>query len=67
MKCPRCQHENPPHAKFCLECGARVAPTCTKCRRGDLLRGLMNQLNNGLCSEVDMRHIAELLNEVYEE
>ncbi len=20
MKCPRCQHENPPQAKFCLEC-----------------------------------------------
>ena len=22
MKCPRCQQENPPQAKFCLECGA---------------------------------------------
>src|SRR5437773_7535940 len=32
MKCPRCQHENPPQAKFCLECGARVALICTKCR-----------------------------------
>jgi class 3 adenylate cyclase/tetratricopeptide (TPR) repeat protein len=32
MKCPRCQHENPPQAKFCLECGARVALTCAKCR-----------------------------------
>ncbi len=32
MKCPRCQHENPPQANFCLECGARVALTCTKCR-----------------------------------
>ena len=21
MQCPRCQHENPHHAKFCLECG----------------------------------------------
>jgi class 3 adenylate cyclase/ribosomal protein L40E len=31
MKCPRCQHENPPHAKFCLECGASLAPVCTKC------------------------------------
>jgi hypothetical protein len=31
MKCPRCQHENPPQAKFCLECGARVALTCPKC------------------------------------
>jgi class 3 adenylate cyclase len=32
MKCPRCQHENPPHAKFCLECGARLAPVCAKCQ-----------------------------------
>ena len=32
MKCPQCQHENPLHAKFCLECGARIALTCTKCR-----------------------------------
>ena len=32
MQCPRCQHENPSQAKFCLECGARVALTCTKCR-----------------------------------
>jgi Double zinc ribbon len=24
MKCPRCQQDNPPHAKFCLECGAPV-------------------------------------------
>jgi two-component system, NtrC family, sensor kinase len=22
MQCPRCQHDNPSHAKFCLECGA---------------------------------------------
>ena len=32
MRCPRCQHDNPAHAKFCLECGARLALTCTKCR-----------------------------------
>ncbi|MGH7770979.1 MAG: adenylate/guanylate cyclase domain-containing protein, partial [Candidatus Binatia bacterium] len=31
MKCPRCQHENPPQAKFCLECGARLALACSKC------------------------------------
>src|SRR3989338_8185608 len=31
MQCPRCRHENPPQAKFCLECGARVALTCAKC------------------------------------
>jgi len=27
MKCPRCQHENPPQAKFCLECGTPFAAT----------------------------------------
>jgi len=32
MQCPRCQHDNPAPAKFCLECGARLALTCTKCR-----------------------------------
>jgi class 3 adenylate cyclase/tetratricopeptide (TPR) repeat protein len=31
MQCPRCQHENPLHAKFCLECGARFAAACTHC------------------------------------
>src|SRR5215470_2660352 len=24
MKCPRCQQHNPPHAMFCLQCGAPV-------------------------------------------
>jgi class 3 adenylate cyclase/tetratricopeptide (TPR) repeat protein len=31
MQCPRCQHENPPQAKFCLECGARFAHRCSQC------------------------------------
>jgi two-component system, NtrC family, sensor kinase len=28
MKCPRCQHENPSHAKFCLECGVSFSNKC---------------------------------------
>src|SRR5262245_22314412 len=32
MKCPRCQHENPVQAKFCLECGVRLSPVCAKCQ-----------------------------------
>src|SRR5262249_929967 len=32
MKCPRCQHENPLHAKFCLDCGDRLALACIKCQ-----------------------------------
>jgi class 3 adenylate cyclase/predicted ATPase len=31
MKCPRCQHENPPQAKFCLECGTALALKCSVC------------------------------------
>src|SRR5574338_1543792 len=31
MKCPRCQQENPPQAKFCLECATALALRCTSC------------------------------------
>jgi class 3 adenylate cyclase len=31
MKCPRCQVENRPQAKFCEECGASLARTCANC------------------------------------
>jgi double zinc ribbon protein len=31
MKCPRCQQENPPQAKFCLECAAPLALRCAYC------------------------------------
>ncbi|MBI2202476.1 MAG: zinc ribbon domain-containing protein [Candidatus Rokubacteria bacterium] len=31
VKCPRCTHANPAAAKFCSECGARLAATCAHC------------------------------------
>ena len=31
MKCPRCQQDNPTHARFCLGCGARLALACGAC------------------------------------
>jgi predicted ATPase/class 3 adenylate cyclase len=31
MKCPRCQHENRPQAKFCEECAAPLALNCANC------------------------------------
>src|ERR1700674_5173794 len=37
MMCPRCQQDNPPHARFCLGCGARLALACGSC--GADLRG----------------------------
>jgi len=31
MKCPRCQQENPPQAKFCLECATPLSLRCVSC------------------------------------
>jgi class 3 adenylate cyclase/predicted ATPase len=31
VKCPRCQHENRPQAKFCEECAAALARICANC------------------------------------
>src|SRR6059036_4007268 len=31
MQCPRCQTENPPQAKFCLECASPLARACPNC------------------------------------
>jgi ABC-type oligopeptide transport system substrate-binding subunit/class 3 adenylate cyclase len=31
MECPKCKHENPEHAKFCLECGTKLARACPEC------------------------------------
>ncbi len=31
MQCPQCQQDNPPQAKYCLECGTRLVLTCARC------------------------------------
>ena len=31
MNCPRCQHQNPPPAKFCEECATPLARACANC------------------------------------
>ena len=31
MRCTRCQQENPPQAKFCLECGSALGLKCATC------------------------------------
>src|SRR5262245_48957184 len=31
MECPRCQQENPPQAKFCLECATPLVLRCANC------------------------------------
>jgi hypothetical protein len=34
MQCPRCQHENPPDSKFCVQCGASLGLVCPSCGTG---------------------------------
>jgi len=36
MQCPRCQQDNPSHAKFCLECGAPVTRVTSAAPSADL-------------------------------
>jgi class 3 adenylate cyclase/tetratricopeptide (TPR) repeat protein len=31
MQCPRCRQDNPPRAKFCLECATPLAHRCASC------------------------------------
>ncbi|HZS02430.1 MAG TPA: zinc-ribbon domain-containing protein, partial [Chloroflexota bacterium] len=31
MQCPQCQNDNPDRAKFCPECGSRLAGLCLQC------------------------------------
>ena len=31
MQCPRCQRDNPPQSKFCLECGTGLTLRCASC------------------------------------
>ena len=31
MQCSTCQHDNPPGAKFCAECGTRLPLACAQC------------------------------------
>ena len=31
MICPSCQRENPTEARFCMQCGVRLALACAQC------------------------------------
>src|SRR5215831_17519895 len=46
MKCPRCQQDNPAHAKSCLECGAPVIEEAPRsyAELKDEIRGLRHRL-----------------------
>lgn len=44
MRCPTCQHENAPDAKFCTQCGAKLELACASC-------GAPNLIQNRFCSQ----------------
>ena len=44
MKCPKCQHENPETAKFCVECGDKLEIICPNC-------GVSNSPSFKFCAE----------------
>jgi GAF domain-containing protein/anti-sigma regulatory factor (Ser/Thr protein kinase) len=50
MRCPRCQQDNPPNAKFCLECGAPINGTVLRsyAELKDEIEGLRYQLTEVL-------------------
>jgi Adenylate and Guanylate cyclase catalytic domain/Double zinc ribbon len=54
MKCPECQHENPPEQKFCGECGARLAAACASC-------GASNPPRQKFCGECGAALLPETL------
>ena len=52
MKCPRCQQDNPPRAKFCLECGAPVNGSIPTASYAEL-RGDNDRLRLSLAEAID--------------
>src|SRR3989449_2274884 len=44
MRCPRCQHDNPPGTKFCGECAAPLGLVCAAC-------GAANPPDNKFCGQ----------------
>src|SRR5215470_364008 len=62
MKCPRCQQENPPQAKFCIECGAPLkAPHESgpqEASSADLQRALSESLDQQAATREILRVIS---------
>jgi two-component system, NtrC family, sensor kinase len=61
MKCPRCQQDNPSHAKFCLECGVPFGSKNGPSARSytDLQRALAEALEQQTATEEILRVISQ--------
>ena len=61
MKCPRCQQENPSHAKFCLECGAPFKGSHENASRAVSHADLQRALAEALDQQTATSQILELI------
>src|SRR5687767_4079950 len=65
MNCPRCQQENPPQAKFCLECGAALGATRPPLRSsqetGAEIEGLRRSLSEALDTQTATSDILRVI------
>src|SRR5262245_11613537 len=57
MKCLRCHQDNPPHAKFCLECGTPFRPLHQTGPRGQSYADLQHDLTESLEQQAAMGEI----------
>jgi signal transduction histidine kinase len=55
MKCPRCQQDNPPQAKFCLECGVPVEEATSSSRSHSELKAEVEGLRRSLRESLDQQ------------
>ena len=55
MQCPRCQHQNPPPAKFCLECGTPVTEAASLARRYTDLKDENESLRRSLSGALEQQ------------
>jgi GAF domain-containing protein len=67
MKCPRCQQENPPQAKFCLECAAPIdgtaQPSTSSADLSAEIEALRHSLNEALEQQTATSEILRVISQ----